>query len=459
MGFNGINTALTALRVQRQGLELAGQNIANAGTEGYTRQRLETTSIGGSSVPALWANKPIGETGGGVQVTSVNRLKDAYIEARTRYEHERQATTTTTHEVMVDAERVYNEPGTSGLQAQLNNMWAGFADVADNPKDPAARTQLLTRAQSVASALNSSASELSGQYDNRRTELVSTVNDINSAASQLADLNGAVIRAKSAGVSYNELSDQRDVVAMKLVEQTGAQLSQAADGSYTMSLGGSNLVSGTTARALKVAGGASITAAQSGDTAGLKWVDTDSATTGVSGTAGAITNALTTVLPGQLTGFDKVAAALVNQVNTANAAGFTTTGVAGGPLLSGSTAMGVAVATTDPFAIAASGDKTQAYNGANADAMARLGTTGTADTIYQTNVADIGMKVRAAESAANTQDGITTQVDAARSAASGVNLDEELTSMISYQRSYEAAAKLMTAVDSMLDTLINRMGA
>ncbi|PPK66467.1 flagellar hook-associated protein FlgK [Actinokineospora auranticolor] len=458
MGFNGINTALTALRVQRQGLELAGQNIANAGTEGYTRQRLETTAIGGSAVPAFWSTQPVGSSGGGVQTTSVNRLQDAYVEARTRYEHERQATTSTAHEVLVDAENVYNEPGANGLQAQLTNLWAGFTDVGDNPSDSAARTQLLTRLQTVATGLNSAASELSGQFGNRRTELASTVNDVNSAAAQLADLNGAVLRAKAAGVSYNDLSDKRDVVAMKLIEQTGAQVSEAADGTYTVSLGGSNLVSGSTARALKVTGTTDIATATTNPVT-VKWVDTDTATTGVTGKAGALTNALTTVLPGQLTGFNNVAAALANQVNTANAAGWTTSGTAGGALLSGTTAATIAVVTSDPAAIAASANKLQAYNGDNADYMARLGSIGTADGIYRTNVADIGMKVRSAEQAAATQDSITTQVDAARQAASGVNLDEELTSMISYQRSYEAAAKVMSAVDSMLDTLINRMGA
>ncbi|MBM7773352.1 flagellar hook-associated protein 1 FlgK [Actinokineospora baliensis] len=456
--FNGINTALTALRTQRQGLELAGQNIANAGTEGYTRQRLETTSVGGSPVPAFWSTPNKLSTGQGVQVTSVNRLQDAYMEARVRSEHERKATTETAHEVLTDVQRVYNEPSDNGLQAQLTDLWSGFADVSDNPGDVGSRTQLLTRAQSVANTLNAASAQLSDQFTARRDQLVSTVNDINAAAKQLAGLNDAVVRAKAAGVSHNELADQRDNAALKLVELTGAQLTRGADDSVTLTLGGSALVSGGTSRDLKVTNGADIASAVS-DPVTLKWVDTDTAATGAGGTTGALVNGLNNVLTDQLTRFDKVAAALTTTVNTANAAGFTKAGTAGGALLSGTTAATIKVATTDPAAIAASSSNTQALGGGNADVMARLGSkAGGADEVYQTNTADIGMRVRAAEQAVATQTTISNQVDAARAAASGVNLDEELTSMITYQRSYEAAARVMSTVDSMLDTLINRMG-
>ncbi|GAA3043418.1 flagellar hook-associated protein FlgK [Actinokineospora globicatena] len=456
--FNGINTALTALRTQRQGLELAGQNIANAGTEGYTRQRLETSSIGGSPVAAFWSTPNKFSTGQGVQVTSVNRLQDAYMDARVRSEHERKAATDTNHDVLVDVERVYNEPSDNGLQAQLTDLWSGFADVADNPGDLGSRTQLLTRAQSVAGTLNAASAELAGQYTERRTQLVNNVNDINAAAKQLASLNEAVVRAKAAGVSANELSDQRDTAALKLTELTGGQLTRGADDSITITLGGSNLVSGSTSRDLKVTNGADIASAGA-DPVTLKWVDTDTVATGAGGKAGALLNGLNTVLPDQLARFDKVANALTTTINTANAAGFTKAGAAGGALMSGTTAATIKVATTNPADIAASASGTQALGGGNADAMARLGSkSGGADEVYRTNVADIGMRVRAAEQAATTQGTITNQVDSARSATSGVNLDEELTSMITYQRSYEAAAKVMSTVDSMLDTLINRMG-
>jgi flagellar hook-associated protein 1 FlgK len=62
-------------------------------------------------------------------------------------------------------------------------------------------------------------------------------------------------------------------------------------------------------------------------------------------------------------------------------------------------------------------------------------------------------------SRSNIQDKATESLDRARSAQSAVNLDEEMTSMVEYQHAYEAAARFLTVIDEMLDTLINRTGA
>ena len=74
-------------------------------------------------------------------------------------------------------------------------------------------------------------------------------------------------------------------------------------------------------------------------------------------------------------------------------------------------------------------------------------------------MARLGVLVQSTEQLAVTQNAITGEVDTARLSVAGVSVDEELTSMLSYQRAYEAAARVMTAVDSMLDTLINRTGS
>jgi flagellar hook-associated protein 1 FlgK len=74
-------------------------------------------------------------------------------------------------------------------------------------------------------------------------------------------------------------------------------------------------------------------------------------------------------------------------------------------------------------------------------------------------VARLGVLVQSTQQLSETQNAITADVDSARLAGSGVSVDEELTSMLSYQRAYEAAARVMSAVDSMLDTLINRTGS
>ena len=59
---------------------------------------------------------------------------------------------------------------------------------------------------------------------------------------------------------------------------------------------------------------------------------------------------------------------------------------------------------------------------------------------------------------AATQQLLTTQVDSSREQLTGINLDEETVNLLTAQRSYEAASKVMSVLDSVLDTLINRTG-
>ena len=70
----------------------------------------------------------------------------------------------------------------------------------------------------------------------------------------------------------------------------------------------------------------------------------------------------------------------------------------------------------------------------------------------------LGVDAQAANRRVDIQADILGQVDAAREAESGVNLDEEMTNMLAYQRAYEGAARFMSSVDQLLDTLINRTG-
>jgi flagellar hook-associated protein 1 FlgK len=94
-----------------------------------------------------------------------------------------------------------------------------------------------------------------------------------------------------------------------------------------------------------------------------------------------------------------------------------------------------------------------------ADAMAELGsdTTGP-DADYRAMIGQLGVAAQASSRRNDIQTNVTEQVDAARESTSGVNLDEEMTNLLTYQRGYEAASRVLTTVDSMLDQLINRTG-
>jgi flagellar hook-associated protein 1 FlgK len=453
--FSGLNTALSALKAQRRGLELTGQNIANANTVGYSRQRLDTTAVGGA-VPAMWATQTPFD--GGVNVLGTSRMRDAYLETRAQTEHGQQALLTGRSEVLFDIESTFEEPSDTGLQARLTELWGGFTDVADSPSDPAARNQLLVRAQIVATTLNTMSTGFAARYEGQRFALNDTVTDVNTASAQLADLNDKVVKGTAAGLDVNELMDQRDLVVVRLAELVGATSTRDPNGAVNVSVGGAALVTGSTARTLVTAGSATL-AGQAGDPVSVRFADDNSVVAGPGGEAGALVESLNGTLPSYSAQMDGVAAMLANSVNAVQQGGYTTSGTPGGPLFSGTTAGSIKVAITNPEDIAASSDPTLAFDGGNADKLAELGRKhGGVDETYAMVVARIGVEANTAAQLADTQDAITEQVDYARLSVAGVNVDEELTAMLTYQRSYQAASRIMTAVDEMLDTLINRMG-
>src|SRR3954471_15049213 len=130
--FGGINTALTSLFAQRRGLDVTGQNIANANTEGYTRQRVHLQSQVGSLSSAMYAKTD--GLGTGVNVSGIQRLRDEFLENRGRAEHASGAYLDASRSAYTSIEDVFAEPGDTAMAAQLRDMWGAWNDVANNPQ-------------------------------------------------------------------------------------------------------------------------------------------------------------------------------------------------------------------------------------------------------------------------------------------------------------------------------------
>jgi flagellar hook-associated protein 1 len=153
--FYGLNIALSALRAQQQALDTAGHNIANANTEGYSRQRVDMVANGAPAAP-VWQSRWEG-AGAGVSVVGIRRLRDDFLEARGLQEHATDAGLKRTSSILGQVESALSEPSDNGIQAALADLWSAWDDVANQPEDAASRTQLVQRAQTLAGALNATA--------------------------------------------------------------------------------------------------------------------------------------------------------------------------------------------------------------------------------------------------------------------------------------------------------------
>jgi flagellar hook-associated protein 1 FlgK len=452
--FGGINTALTSLYAQRRALDVTGQNIANANTEGYSRQRAEMQSQTGSISPAMYAKTD--GLGTGVAVSDVQRLRDEYLENRGRAEHGKSSYQTSQTAAYSAIEDVFAEPGDTALAAQLHDMWGGWNDVANNPQMTAPRATLIQQASTVADGLNNAHTSLAGQWSQNRTQLSAYADEVNTAAGSIAQLNDSIVQAKASGLAVNELEDRRDLQVMRLSELTGATASKRANGAMDVFVGNSTLVSEFTTRKLEVSGAARLDD-QNVDPMSLRWADTKTAVS-AGGTMGAMADTMTTIIPAISDALDAVAKNLADTVNSLHSSGYSVDGSTGLDFFSGDTAATIAVAVTNPDEVAIS-STLGSLDTSVADAIVEAGASADGpDREYQGMIGQLGVAAQASARRTEIQATVTEQVDASREAQSGVNLDEEMTNLLTYQRGYEAASRVLTTIDSMLDQLINRTG-
>jgi flagellar hook-associated protein 1 FlgK len=472
--FSGLSVGLSSLYAQRRGLELTGHNIANANTEGYSRQRLRLQADGGPLVPAIHSRW--NGAGNGVTTADVERLRDVFLEARSVQERGTDAGLRGGQVLLGRVETILSEPGDSGIQSQLADFWSGWDDVANQPDSLAARSQLLERAQTLASGVNSASERLEKQWTASREQLDATVQDINATAASVAEYNRAIMSATKAGLSPNDLADQRDLMVQRLGELAGVTLRPGESGSVDVYLGGTALVRGESAERLTATGPASMPqpaidppAATPRPLVGLAW-ERDGYPVTAGGSAGGLAQGMNDVLPRYRDQLSTLSGTLLTQVNGVHAEGYDENGDPGGAFFVASADGRLAIAFTDPAKVAAS-DSSDTYtdpdtgavtgnrSGGNAARLAELSTApGGADELYRQIVVGLGVEAQTANRRVDIQSNILSQIDGAREAEAGVNLDEEMTSMLAYQRAYEGAARFVSAVDQALDTLINRTG-
>jgi flagellar hook-associated protein 1 len=442
--FSGLTDALTALNAARYALDVTGQNISNANTPGYTRQRADLIEAGPvAGAPSLYATQHADST---VTASGTSRLNDPVIDMRARSEHGRNSYLQTSANTLSSVEDLFDEPSNNGLAEQLNDFWNSWAAVANNPGDSAARNVVLQKASSVAGTLNEASAALGRLNQSLNDQAGATVTQINTATGQLAQLNSAIAVGTATGAADNQLLDQRDTLLMSLSDLAGAQSTINPDGTATVTIGGQTVVSSTTATAV------SVNASNQLDVGGS-----------IAGTAGGrlqgLLDGLTTTVPTYTAQLDSVAAALAGTTNAAQAGGYDLAGNPGGPLFAGGTAGTIGVAITDPSLLAASGTPGGNLDGSVALSVSRLGNSAVgADASYRTLIGTLATDSQRANQQATVQQSVTDSVDALAMSSSGVSIDEETTNLLTYQRAYQASSRVLTTVDQTLDTLINHTG-
>ena len=467
--FSGLNTAYTGLVAARQGLDVVGQNIANANTVGYTRQRVTTSAIGslGQVGPLASGN----QVGGGVTVDSIARLGNGYLDARVRSSAGIAGYSAVRANVMGGIESSLREPGKNGLSAQLQEFWASWQGLSNNTGVPASAGIVLEQAGVLVSQIARGYDEIDAQWSNVRSELGGMADQLNSAAAQVANLNVTIRSTLAAGGSVNELLDQRSSLTTTMSALTGATVSERPDGTIDVLIAGNAIVSGDMVRPVTVTGAHRMDGA-AGAPVRLEWAHRPGSAVALTG--GEIAGAVSMLAPSDATktggslaeaaqSYNDLATAVAAQVNAVHRTGATRAGDTGLDFFSisatGPAARGLSVVPTDVGGIAASAPGAGGLDGSIADAISQIGTSASSpDKIWTGFVTRTGVVARTELQQAALAELAAASASNAQLANASVDLDEENVSLVMFQSAYQGAARVMTAVDEMLDTLINRTG-
>ncbi len=426
----GLQTALSGLLAEQQALDVTGNNIANSNTEGYTRETVILRPSLPLNIPAISSRTGEGaQLGTGVSVETINRIRNTYLDAQYRTQSTALGGASTQSEELTQAQAAFNEPSNSAIASQMSAFWSAWSDLANSPTSEAAKQGVVGAGQQLVDMLHEVSAQLStisGQAGQQYEALTGPSGEVQNDANQIAQLNGQIRLAEEAGEPPNEMLDQRDLLLDKLSSLAQVTVVKQPDGTDTVSFGDAAkpLVEGTTVnwpQALTQAAGGRL-----------------GALLGLTAPGGALAS--------YQAALDNVASALASSVNALH----TTT-----PFFSGTTAATLQVAVT---AAQVQTSSTEGVGG-NDVALKIAGLRGgVAEQGYAALVEQVGGNVRGARDEQSNLQTTVTAIGNQRQSVSGVSLDEEMTNLISFQRGYQASARTMTAMDSMLETLIEHTG-
>ncbi len=488
--FFGLNIALKGMTAQQTGLEVTAHNIANANTEGYSRQRVNLES----SQPISGLVTGGGQLGSGVDVGSITRVRQQYLDTQVRNQTSGLEHQTAVAGTMEQVETVFMEPSDNGLNAQIAEFWNQWQALAADPASTPIRTALQESSATLADTFGQVSRQLTDIQAGLATQIESTVGEINGLAGDIADLNQQIVKVQLAGEIPNDLLDQRDLLLDQLASLGNITVTNRMDGSgkyngaVDVRLGDLTLVNASGASAINAS--SDLSSVTGGSLGGLQTLAGD----------GSSSQSVQYYIE-RLNG---LALSIARSVNEVHAAGVDLDGSAGGnyfvftdadgnnidltgvdwsnPGASGLSAANLAVnpeieadvtriAAAIPgsilmegngdiaLQIAALGDAPMAYDSASGLLSAQTGGNYTIASFYQNLVTEIGSTVSSSGRKAETMQALVTQMKNQRESIMGVSLDEESVHMIQYQHAYEACAKVISIIDEMLDTLINGMKA
>ncbi|SHJ53659.1 flagellar hook-associated protein FlgK [Desulfofundulus thermosubterraneus] len=509
--FFGLEIARRGLQAHRTAMDITGHNVANASTPGYTRQEAVIAATDPYANPTLGSRLLPGQLGTGVEATMIRRIKNEYLDVQARDSISSREYWQVQEEIFGRIEAVFPEPGASGIAGTLTKFFNTWHDLNNTPQDPGVKAAVAETGDELATMMREAYQQLDDistsilKIDSGNVtggQLKDHVDAVNEILRQIRELTESIKRVYVQGNQPNDLLDRRDLLLDRLAEYGPVSVTYLTDGGkptgeialtfFGVDVGAADATvelvpvvdqsSGKVEEVKLQIGNQTVSLTnypanlpKAGSLAGLE--ETRAKIDGYSDQAG-------NKVEGYKDKLENLARALKNTIYQALNHGhdgipnndipdeidFFTGSLVGGDfavnrdilkdptLIDGTNALYVARLATTGM------DGTQGFvlgedaggNPVKVDLANLSGTT--FNEYFNALLADIGARSGSASDMAESRRAVTEQVESLRQSVSGVNLDEELSRLIQYQYGYQASARVLAAIDEMLDYLINRTG-
>ncbi len=497
--FGSFEIGRRAIHVQQKGVQVTGQNIANANTEGYSRQVVHMKALVPPAVPGV-----VTPPGYGVEVADIDRVKSEFYRGQIMKAVTAQHYWERLGQTVDGIEAIFQEPGENSINVYLNEFFDAWQELSVNPESYAVRISLREQAVSLTSLVRDIYERLDEYKFDVEKEMETAVNQINSLAAEIAGLNEKISYLQALGQKSNEMLDDRDLRLQELSGFVNIRVIQRANGSLEVLAGGRLLLHDDRSFPLAMKtlevdeNGNEVGDDESGRQVAVIVNSLGAELTVEGGALAGMLESYNEVFPRYQGSLNELVSALVKEVNALHRRGYGLDGkgpvfdenenlveglnnffepITGEDLIKNA-ARYFKVAEEileDPGRIAAAVDEEgdppaiSPGDGSNALAIARLrealvlggedeGHTTTFHDFYRAMIADLGVEGRETGRMLQSITSVAARLREHEEAISGVSLDDEMINLVQYQHAYTAAARFLNVFDEMLGLLLSELG-
>ncbi len=239
--FTGLNTMVRGIFNNQISLDTTGHNITNAGTEGYSRQGVNSAATRCQEQSSLYGNVMVGT---GVDALSIQRARNIYADIQFRNENPTQQYYKTLMNNYDKVETIFDDSRDLGIEAAMGKFYQSWVDLSTTASNSSSRTQVIEHGRELTEIIQSSLEELQQQITSQYNDIREEVGDVDQLMEEITSINKQIVLQEVTGAMANDLRDQRDVLTDELSKYLNINVVEDEKGAYLINSGGVTLVNG-----------------------------------------------------------------------------------------------------------------------------------------------------------------------------------------------------------------------